>query len=382
MPRTILPILLALILAGCASAPTPPKGHVPDWAKDAVFYQIFPERFRNGDPSNDPTRASLEYGNHTPADWQVTPWTADWYAKAPWEKEMGADFYQSDAARQSGGGEGKDIIVNRRYGGDLQGVIDELDYLKTLGINTIYFNPLFWARSMHKYDGNSYHHIDPYFGPDPRGDFALMATETSDPATWKWTSADKLFLKLLQEAHTRDIRIIIDGVFNHTGRDFFAFVDLEKNQQQSPYKDWYIVEQFDDPATPENEFKYKGWWGVATLPEFADTPDGTDQAAGPKQYIFDATKRWMDPNGDGNPVDGVDGWRLDVVPDVPMGFWVDWNAYVRTLNPEVYTTSEVWQDASKYIEEGGFDATMNYYGFAFPVKGFLVDNSTEPSEFA
>ena len=110
----------------------------------------------------------------------------------------------------------------------LQGVIDKLDYLSNLGINTIYFNPVFYARSLHKYDGNSFHHIDPYFGPDPAGDLTLMAEETSDPTTWHWTAADKLFLELLRQAHARGIRVIIDGVFNHTGRDFFAFADLAR----------------------------------------------------------------------------------------------------------------------------------------------------------
>ena len=161
-------------------------------------------------------------------------------------------------------------MFDRRYGGDLQGVLDKLDYLSSLGINTIYFNPVFYARSLHKYDGSSFHHVDPYFGPDPVGDLKLMAQETSDPATWQWTAADKLFLDLLRQAHAREIRIIIDGVFNHTGRDFFAFADLRQRQADSPYRDWYIVQSFDDPATPQNEFRYKGWWGIDTLPEFAD----------------------------------------------------------------------------------------------------------------
>ena len=134
---------------------------------------------------------------------------------------------------------------------------------------------MFYARSLHKYDGNTFHHIDPQFGPDPAGDFALMAQETSDPKTWHWTAADKLFLEMLRQAHARGIRVIIDGVFNHTGRDFFAFADLREKQDESPYKDWYIVQSFDDPSTPQNEFRYRGWWGVETLPEFAD--DGQRQ---------------------------------------------------------------------------------------------------------
>ena len=339
----------------------------PTWIGDAIFYQIFPERFANGDTSNDPTRESLEYGD-VPETWELRSWTGDWYERSEWEKEIGPHFYHNGS-------------YHRRYGGDLQGVIDRLDYLQDLGINAIYFNPLFYARSLHKYDGNSYHHIDPYFGPDPDGDFAIMATETSDPATWSWTAADSLFLNLLADARTRGIRIVIDGVWNHVGRDFFAFEDLRKNQEASPYKDWFIVEQFDDPSTDANEFKYKGWWGVESLPEFADNEDGTDLHEGPKKYVYDSTRRWMDPDGDGDPSDGVAGWRLDVVPDMPIGFWTDWNAYVRTINPDVYTTSEVWFDAVDIIVDGGFSSTMNYYAFAFPAKGFLIDGSISPGQF-
>jgi cyclomaltodextrinase / maltogenic alpha-amylase / neopullulanase len=339
---------------------------VPDWAADAVFYQIFPERFCNGDRSNDPTRDSLESSESVPKSWAITPWTSDWYARADWEKQLGPNFFENG-------------VFHRRYGGDLQGVIDKLEYLSNLGINAIYLNPVFYARSLHKYDGASYHHIDPFFGPDPAGDLQIMAKETSDPKTWQWTAADKLFLDLLREAHTRTIRVIIDGVFNHTGRDFFAFADLQKRQTASPYRDWYIVQSFDDPATPQNEFHYKGWWGVDSLPEFANNEAGNDLHSGPKQYIFDSTKRWMDPNSDGDPSDGIDGWRLDVANEVPTGFWRDWHALARRVNPSCYTVAEVWDDARHFLEDAHFSATMNYFGFAFPVKGFLIDETLAPS---
>ena len=361
-------VLLALVAlgVGCQNAEETTAPTVPSWAQGAVFYQVFPERFRNGDPNNDPTFASLEWNSGVPETWELTPWTGDWYKQAPWEQTMGA-FYEG--------------VFHRRYGGDLQGVIDKLDYLSDLGVTALYFNPVFYARSLHKYDGNSFHHVDPYFGPDPEGDLALMASETSDPATWHWTKADELFLSLVRQAHDRGIRVIIDGVFNHTGRDFFAFEHLRLNQADSPYASWYMVSAFDDPETPENEFAYKGWWDVHTLPEFADTPDGLDLHPGPKAYIFDATRRWMDPNGDGDPYDGIDGWRLDVANEVPIGFWADWNALVRELNPQAYTVTELWDDAVAFLEDGGFSATMNYHGFSFPVKGFLVDEAITPSTF-
>lgn len=373
--RDRLYLLFWLLLPACAffSCEAPPpvtenSPSEPEWVADAVFYQIFPTRFRNGDPTNDPPRSSLEYLENVPESWQVTSWTADWYARADWEVQLGEDFYENG-------------VFDRRYGGDLQGVIDRLDYLHDLGINAIYFNPVFYARSLHKYDGNTFHHIDPYFGPDPAGDFQLMASETSDPSTWHMTAADQLFFDLIREAHARGIKIVIDGVWNHTGRDFFAFADIVDNQEDSPYKDWYIIRSFDDPGTPEDEFDYEGWWGVETLPLFADTPDGEDLHPGPKQYIFDATEKWMDPNGDGESSDGIDGWRLDVAPDVPIGFWADWNAHVRSLNGNAYTVSEVWDEAHSFLVSGGFSATMNYHAFAFPVKGFLIDNLITPTEF-
>ncbi len=369
MRKGLYPAAVVFLLATPLAAQSDPHETVPAWAADAVFYQIFPERFRNGDRNNDPIFDSIEYRSSVSSTWKISPWTADWYSRQPWEVASGDHFFNNG-------------VFHRRYGGDLQGVIDKLDYLSQLGINVIYFNPVFYARSMHKYDGNSFHHIDPYFGPSPEEDFRAMAKETADPKTWRWTAADRLFLKLIQEAHRRDIRIVIDGVFNHTGRDFFAFEDLHKNQQASPYRDWYIVESFDDPKTERDEFKYEGWWGVESLPVFADSPDGSDLHEGPKAYVFDATRRWMDPNGDGDPIDGIDGWRLDVAAEVPLGFWKSWNEHVRRLNPHAYTVAELWGDAASTLVEGKFSATMNYQGFAFLVKGYLIDGKLSAADFA
>jgi len=125
--------------AGGVRAEAP--AHVPDWVADAVFYQVFPERFANGDHGNEPTRESLE--DEVPASWQVSPWTGDWYARAPWETEIGANFFDHG-------------VFHRRYGGDLQGIINRLDYLHNLGVTAIYLNPVFHARSLHKYDGSSF----------------------------------------------------------------------------------------------------------------------------------------------------------------------------------------------------------------------------------
>ena len=344
------------------------QNSVPDWARDVVWYQIFPDRFRDGDPNNQPTRESLEFVVKPGKDWRISPWTGDWYARDAWEKNLGPSFYANG-------------VFDRRYGGDLQGVIDKLPYLKQLGVTALYFNPVFYSRSLHKYDGNSFHHIDPYFGPDPAGDFAMMDRETADPKTWQWTAADRLFLDLLAKARGLGLRVIIDGVFNHTGRDFFAFKELRVNQARSRYQNWYVVDSFDDPTTRRVEFSYKGWWGHNTLPVFAASADGEDVAAEPKAYIFQITERWMRPVVDGKEVPGIDGWRLDVADERPTKFWRDWNRYVRKLNPEAYTVAEIWKNPEELIREGEFSASMNYFAFAMPVKGFLIDRVIPPSQF-
>lgn len=330
-----------------ASRPT------PEWARGAVWYQIFPERFRNGDPLNDP--AAEDAGIQNYLDWQVSPWTSDWYKLQPWEKAKSNEFYK--------------IVFDRRYGGDLQGVIERLDYLQELGITAIYFNPMFEAKSLHKYDASSYHHIDDNFGPNPAHDKAIAATETADTQTWKWTTADSLFLSFIKAAHRRNIRVIIDGVFNHVGRDFWAFRDLIKNQQNSRYKDWFVVRQWDDPSTPQDEFEYQGWWDLRSLPVFREDDNGI--VPGPREYIFAITRRWMDPNGDGDPSDGVDGWRLDASEEVSPKFWVEWCALVRSLNPQSYIIGEIWKLAPDWLKGDLYDAVMNY-PVAYAMRNFFI----------
>ena len=331
---------------------------VPEWAKGVVWYQIFPERFANGDSSNDP-EAEKTFINFDsiPKGWKIKEWTSSWFSQDDWEIGPGGNF--------------SDHIYERRYGGDIQGIINNLDYLKNLGIGAIYLNPIFEAASLHKYDGSTFHHIDVNFGPDPKGDRALMLSETpDDPSTWKWTEADKLFLKLINEVHKREMRIIIDGVFNHTGVQFWAFQDIILNGESSKYKDWYRIISFDDSTTLSNEFNYKGWWGVKSLPEF--NKDKSDLNRGPKQYIFQSTKKWLDPNNDGDPSDGIDGWRLDVAREVPLGFWKSWAKMVKTINHDAIIVGELWELSPDFVSaKGPFDALMNY-NFAFAVNDFMI----------
>lgn len=344
---------------------------VPQWAKSAIWYQIFPERFSNGDVKNDPTVNDILGADpqEAPKQWQIHPWTSDWYKLQPYEIANGEPELWKH-------------LLRRRYGGDLQGIINKLDYLVELGINAIYLNPVFDAPSLHKYDGASYHHIDPNFGPDPKGDRELIKKENPlDPKTWVWTKADELALKLIEECHKRNIRLIFDGVFNHMGQNSFAFQDLKKNQQNSPYKDWFIVKQFEDKKAGK-AFEYEGWFGVKSLPELQEDSQGI--VKGPKDYIFAATQRWMNPKNKGVAY-GIDGWRLDVAFCVGHPFWKQWRSWVKSINPEAYLTAEIVNTPEvvmPYLQGDEFDAEMNY-NFAFTVIEFMIDpvNKRSVSEF-
>ena len=341
---------------------------VPQWAKRVVWYQIFPERFRDGDKGNNPTVIDIAGSDpkEPPKSWNIHPWGSDWYQLQYYEKTNGEPEMWKH-------------ILRRRYGGDLQGVIDKLDYLHELGITAIYLNPVFQSPSLHKYDGESYHHIDPNFGPDPEEDRKLIATENPlKPETWVWTSAYELALKLIDEAHNKGIKIIFDGVFNHLGYNSFAFQDVLKNQEKSPYKDWFIIKSWDNPKTG-SKFDYEGWFGVKSLPELKE--DSTGIVAGPKKYIFDATKRWMNPKGKGI-AHGIDGWRLDVAFCVGHPFWKKWRQHVRAINPEAYMTAEIVDTPDKvkpYMQGDEFDGEMNY-NFAFASAEFFFNpDSTRTS---
>ena len=337
---------------------------VPQWAKKVVWYQIFPDRFMNGDLSNDPTLKTIEgaYPHDITSPWQIHLWNSDWYELQPYEKKNGKDIWYN--------------IQRRRYGGDLQGIIDKLDYLKDLGIGAIYLNPVFWSPSLHKYDAATYHHIDPYLGPDPVADIKFISSEIpDDPATWKWTSADSLFLKLVHEVHKREMKIIIDGVFNHMGLKSWAFLDVVKNQQKSKYKDWFKIKSWEDKKQGTS-FEYEGWYGIKELPELNQDKNGI--VKGPKKYIFDITNRWMDPDNDGDPSDGIDGWRLDVAYMIKHKFWKDWRVHVKSINPEAFLTAEIVDsiDAIKpYLHGNEFDAVMNY-NFLFTTAEYFIDDTS------
>lgn len=363
--------LLILLLAACTgekqATPTVDTQAVPAWSETAIWYQIFVERFRNGDPNNDPTPADMAGGDpaYIPSNWQVTPWGQDWYKRDPWYDSCRVEgFYHR--------------IQLRRYGGDLQGVIDKLDYLQELGITAVYFNPLNDAPSLHKYDARHWRHIDRNFGPDPVGDVAIMAAEVpDDPASWQWTAADKLFLEVIRALHERGIRVVLDYSWNHTSPTFWALDDIRRNGEKSAYLDWFNILRFDDPATPENEMDWEGWAGYKGMPVVQkDIGDATYEqmplegnlvSEALKQHIFQVSARWLDPNGDGDPSDGVDGFRLDVAGEIPMDFWREYKTFVKGINPEAYLVGEIWWlhwpdsflDPQPYLGDQ-FDAVMNY----------------------
>jgi cyclomaltodextrinase / maltogenic alpha-amylase / neopullulanase len=336
-------------------------GFTPGWAMHAVWYQILPERFASGNARNDPSAQSLQGAVHAgalPAGWRAHPWTSDWYALQPWEAASGKPLWAS--------------LVDRRYGGDLAGILQRLPYLQDLGVNAIYLNPVFDAPSHHKYDASTLHHVDVHLGPDPEGDRALIAREVGDdPATWAWTAADRQLLELIAAVHVRGMHIILDGVFNHVGRRHWAFRDLVEKQRTSRFADWFKVTSFaDEPAG----FQYESWRGHASLPEFRQA--GDDLAPGPRVYVEAITRRWMAPDGDASR--GIDGWRLDVAPWLPHGFWKHWRRTVKAIDPQAYLVAENIRDVAfnvPYLQGDEFDAVMNY-NFAFACDEFFFRDRT------
>ena len=284
----------------------------PQWAQQAVWYYIFPERFRNGDPSNDPRP-----GPGTFQDGSVEihgAWT--------------------DRPFRPGSGDGSDARGgNDFHGGDLAGIIEQLDHIADLGANAIYMTPIFTAASNHKYDTGDYRTVDPAFG----------------------SNAD--FERLTREAAARGIRVVVDVSFNHTGRDSLYFDRYAKHpgtgaleggevRADSPYADWYRL----DPTQADPEDRYSGWSGAKDLPELNEaSPSFRDFAfAGPDSV----TRLWLDR--------GAAGWRMDVAPWVPDDFWRPWRTAVKSHDPEALTIAETWFDSSKYLLGDTFDATMNY----------------------
>ncbi|PTX65003.1 glycosidase [Melghirimyces profundicolus] len=252
---------------------------IPDWAYDGVVYQIFPERFYNGDPGNDPA--------------EVEPWNKGARPKA-----------------------------NSFYGGDLQGIIDQLSYLKELGVNLIYLTPIFKSPSNHKYDTTDYYRIDPHFG---------------DLDTLK---------KLVDKAHRLGMRVMLDAVINHAGYGFFAFQDVLKNGADSKYADWFYIQEF--PVVTEPVPNYETFANdVWTMPKL--NMSHPEVAA----YFLDMAEYWIKEAG-------IDGWRLDVANEVDPDFWRAFRKRVKKANPDALIVGEIWHDSGPWLQGDQFDSVMNY----------------------
>ncbi|MFM7365890.1 MAG: glycoside hydrolase family 13 protein [Cuspidothrix sp.] len=255
----------------------------PDWVKHTVFYQIFPDRFARSQRSRDSflNNSNLEA-------WDAPP------------------------------------TLQGYKGGDLWGVLEKLDYIQSLGVNAIYFTPIFQSASNHRYHTHDYYQVDPMLG----GNQALR--------------------ELLDAAHSRNMKIVLDGVFNHSSRGFFFFHDVLENGSNSPWVNWFKIQDWPlapyDGNLPAN---YDSWAGIRSLPTFNhDHPDV-------KEYIMKIAEYWLEF--------GIDGWRLDVPYEIKTpGFWQEFRQRVKGINPDAYIVGEVWTDASPWLDGTQFDGVLNY----------------------
>jgi len=209
-------------------------------------------------------------------------------------------------------------------GGNLRGITEKLDYLQDLGVTALYLNPVFKSAANHRYHTYDYFAVDPILG------------------------GNEAFEELLAAAHHRSMKVILDGVFNHTGRGFFPFHHILENGPASPYLDWFHIKGFPLRAySPRRKPNYEAWWGLAALPKLnTDNPRV-------RAYIMEVAEHWIRR--------GIDGWRLDVPQEIKTpGFWEEFRSRVKALNPEAYLVGEIWGDASAWLSGGRFDAAMNY----------------------
>lgn len=248
----------------------------PDWVKKTVWYQIFPERFEDGESRTNQRDTQ------------------------PWGEEPEKESY---------------------FGGDFQGILKRLDYLENLGINGIYFTPIFRAETNHKYDTTNYMEIDPQFGDK------------------------KLLKKLIHECHKRGIKVMLDAVFNHSGDCFAPFQDVVKNQEKSVYKEWFHIHKF--PLKEEGKLNYDTFGFEEKMPKLnTEHPEV-------KKYLLKVAKYWIEEFD-------IDAWRLDVANEVSHHFWREFRQAVKTLKPDVYLLGEIWHDSMPWLQGDQFDAVMNY----------------------
>ena len=345
-----------------------PGFHTPDWAKGAVMYQIFVDRFCNGDPTNDVQSCEYVYIGkpvYQVKDWSRNPSTMD---------------------------------VGCFYGGDLQGVWDKLDYIKSLGVEVIYLNPVFVSPSNHKYDCQDYEHIDPHFGKIVKDGGSMVdqnAADNTKAERYVVRSADRenleasdaFFAEFVKEVHNRGMKVILDGVFNHCG-SFNKWLDAEQIYERSgdyepgayiskdsPYHSFFHFHDNSDKAWPYNR-TYDGWWGHDTLPKlnYEDSPKLFE-------YIMKIAGKWV------SAPYGVDGWRLDVAADLGHSseynhkFWQEFRRHVKEANPEAMILAEHYGDPSSWLAGDQWDTVMNYDAFMEPLTWFLTGMEKHSDEY-
>ena len=339
----------------------------PAWSKGAVMYQILVDRFYNGDPAND-VLTNEYYYIQTPSrqmeDWNECP---------------------------------SDFSVGEFYGGDLEGVRQKLDYLQNLGVEVIYFNPLFVSPSNHKYDIQDYDYIDPHYGKIVSDGGALLsAGETDNSKATRFVrrvtdkanleASNQFFAELVEEIHARGMKVILDGVFNHCG-SFNKWLDREKIyhasgeyedgaylSKESPYREFFHFN--DENAWPDNK-SYEGWWGYDTLPKL--NYEGSEELY---QYILQIGVKWV------SAPYCVDGWRLDVAADLGHSaemnhrFWRDFRKAVKKANPDAIILAEHYGDPQDWLINGDqWDTVMNYDAFMEPLTWFLTGMEKHSDEY-
>jgi len=339
-----------------------PLFSIPEWVKQSIIYQIFPDRFFNGNKDNDPDFQEWFYADckEPPPEGEILSPEKEYYhlvkdwndigglKQSPWQKEGIPDFYSF-------------------YGGDIAGVQQKLDYLLDLGISVIYFNPLWQAKSNHKYDSADYHSIDPHFATTEE----MMA--------------------FVQLAHQKGIRMILDVAFNHTGETFWAFRDCVEKGPQSPYWNWYDWKKWPLPQPLPADFNpkeyYQCWWGIKDMPDLnydLARPHPDENAvrdikeAHPNaplvDYLISTVRWWLIEIG-------IDGFRLDVPDEVPFWFWELFRKEVKKAKPDAWIVGEIWYEARQWVSYRYFDSVMNYAFFKSPVIEYFILELIGKDEF-
>lgn len=276
----------------------------PEWVKGTVWYQIFPERFANGDTSNDPEN------------------TLPWGSKIPGREDF--------------------------FGGDLQGVLDNLDYLESLGINGIYFCPVFEASTNHKYDTNDYYEIDSHFGDK------------------------KIFRKLVDELHARGMRIMIDAVFNHIGHNSPIWQDVVKNEEKSKYADWFHIRSYPVGFGENGNHEMATTLSFDTFSFTPTMPKLNTENPEVQEYLLDIAKYWIKEFN-------IDAWRLDVANEVDHHFWKRFYSETTALKEDFYILGEIWHSSQSWLQGDEFHAVMNY-AFTDMMQDFFVHKKISASK--